>query len=234
MTLSDNDKYTNKTLKTDNDVEIGVIKKIQDTSDIRIVTIENQGRMFLAPIPNDQLILEPNNTVKISTQFFEAFYWELRTEVERRQIWKELDTKFKDTMNSAKETFTINKNVNIILVIIGVVLITNSLIYTWSRGSDGFSLLTGGAGIATVVSLFFYRPQLNINKALKTLASVDMTYKSHYLTLESISDYNTLHTYDRNIQDLKDMNELLKDITTSYMQMLEDKTTKVNDSEGET
>lgn len=227
-----NSIFLDRILKADDGTDLGIIKDVQERPNVTpLFTLETQGGLFTMRIPLDQIKTENDGTLKIKQQYSQVYIWGLRSKQEQRQIWKALDEKFKETLESAKETFTINKNVNVILVIIGVVLITNSIIYTWIKGIDGFSLFSGGIGIASVVSLFFYRPQLKINKALEILASVDMAYKSHYLTLESISDYNTLHTYNRDFDDLKSMNELLSATTLSYVQMIGN-TIKDGDSSG--
>ena len=111
------------------------------------------------------------------------------------------------------------------LVIIGAILIANAITYAWLNGtSDGWSLFSGGIGMGVLISMFFYKSQDAISKAVTNLSVVDMVFKSHYRAFESITDYdyradNSLP--HREIGDLKEMLELLEKNTRAHVELIQ-------------
>ena len=113
-------------------------------------------------------------------------------------------------LNSA---FRIKTIINITVVIVGLVLVGNAIVYSWIRGTDAWSLFSGGIGLGALVSLFFYKSQDAISKAVANVSAVDMVFKSHYRAYESITDYDYKADHGlehRDIADLKGMLELLE------------------------
>jgi hypothetical protein len=139
--------------------------------------------------------------------------------------WKKMDKHFEDILNDSKKAFKIKTLINIILIILGVALIVNALIWTWYKGTaDGWSIFSGGIGIGALVSLFFYKSQDAISKAVANLSVVDMVFKSHYRAYESITDYdykadNSLP--HREVGDLKEMLELLEKTTKAHVELIQ-------------
>ena len=101
-----------------------------------------------------------------------------------------MDRQFEDILNESKQAFKIKTVINITVVIIGIVLVGNSIVYTWLKGNDGWSLFSGGGGVGALVSLLFYKSQDAISKAVGNLSVIDMVFKSHYRAYESITDYD--------------------------------------------
>ena len=140
-------------------------------------------------------------------------------------FWNKMDSQFYDILHEAKQGFKINTAINVILVVIGIVLISNSIAYTWIRGSaDSWSIFSGGIGIGALVSLFFYKSQDAVTKAVANLSAVDMVFKSHYRAYESITDYdykadNSIQI--REIEDLADMLRLLEDTTKKHVHLID-------------
>jgi hypothetical protein len=139
--------------------------------------------------------------------------------------WKKMDKHFEDILNDSKKAFKMKTIINIMLVIIGAILIANAITYTWMRGtSDGWSLFSGGIGMGVLISMFFYKSQDAISKAVANLSVVDMVFKSHYRAYESITDYdykadNSLP--HREIEDLKEMLELLEKNTRAHVELIQ-------------
>jgi hypothetical protein len=139
--------------------------------------------------------------------------------------WKKMDKHFEDILNDSKKAFKMKTIINIMLVIIGAILIANAITYAWYNGtSDGWSLFSGGIGMGVLISMFFYKSQDAISKAVANLSVVDMVFKSHYRAYESITDYdykadNSLP--HREIGDLKEMLELLEKNTRAYVELIQ-------------
>ena len=139
--------------------------------------------------------------------------------------WKKMDKHFEDILNDSKKAFKMKTIINIMLVIIGAILIANAITYTWIKGtSDGWSLFSGGIGMGVLISMFFYKSQDAISKAVANLSVVDMVFKSHYRAFESITDYdykadNSLP--HREIGDLKEMLELLEKNTRAHVELIQ-------------
>ena len=139
--------------------------------------------------------------------------------------WKKMDKHFEDILNDSKKAFKMKTIINIMLVIIGAILIANAIIYAWLNGtSDGWSLFSGGIGMGVLISMFFYKSQDAISKAVTNLSVVDMVFKSHYRAYESITDYdykadNSLP--HRDIGDLKEMLELLEKNTRAHVELIQ-------------
>ena len=99
-----------------------------------------------------------------------------------RDYWQRMDDMFDRTIAIAENSYKTNRMINIIVVIIGIVLIANSIVYTWYKQSpDAWSLFSGGLGLVSFVTIFLTKPQLRITKALANLVQIQMIYKSHSL-----------------------------------------------------
>jgi hypothetical protein len=139
--------------------------------------------------------------------------------------WKKMDRHFEEILNDSHKAFKIKTIINIMLVIIGTILIANAITYTWLNGtSNGWSFFSGGIGIAALISIFFYKSQDAISKAVANLSVVDMVFKSHYRAYESITDYdykadNSLP--HREIGDLKETLELLEKTTKAHVELIQ-------------
>jgi hypothetical protein len=142
---------------------------------------------------------------------------------EADNFWYLIDEQFKDITRAGKSAFIINKNINIILVIVGVTLIGNSILLTWLRDGDAWSTVMGGIGIGAFVVIFFNNSQSNINKAVASLASIFMIYKGHSREYEAITDYDhEMHVMPgpRGIDEIIKMNQELERSTSFYVNLV--------------
>ena len=140
-------------------------------------------------------------------------------------FWKRMDKHFEDILTESKNSFRVKSVINIILVILGVLLVVNAIMWAWLKGTpDPWVFFSGGIGIGTLVSIFFYKSQDALSKAVANLSVVDMVFKSHYRAYESITDYDYKadHTLPhREITDLKEMLELLERTTKSHVDLIQ-------------
>ncbi|HSF49590.1 MAG TPA: hypothetical protein VLA74_02415 [Nitrososphaeraceae archaeon] len=180
----------------------------------------------------------------------------LREPEEGKKWWRTLDAQFIKVFDASVGTYYINKQINKIIVILGIVLIAYALIYhTYSsfyfdnsdsntnqqlpidnngtkdndnKLPDITGLISGGAGIASLITLFFYKSQRYIQQSLTNLAITEMIYKSHYLTFETISDYHSSiflssgETKNKkiSIDEINKLNKMLLSYTTNYVNTL--------------
>jgi hypothetical protein len=139
-----------------------------------------------------------------------------RTRQTSEKYWDVLDDLFKKTMKIAINAYETNRIINIIIVCIGIILIINSVVYTWYHEyADSWSLFSGGLGLLSFVLVFFLNPQIYITNALGNLAQIQIIYKAQSLEFESMSDYNW-SKFIANPRDLKEimlMNEELERTT---------------------
>jgi hypothetical protein len=140
-----------------------------------------------------------------------------------QKYWEKMDKHFYEILDESKQGFKIKTIINIVIVIIGVLLVGNAITYTWIRGTDAWGLFSGGIGVASLVSLFFYRSQDAISKAVSNLSVVDMVFKSHYRAYEAITDYDYKADHvlpHRELIDLKNMLELLEKTTKVHVNLI--------------
>jgi hypothetical protein len=65
-------------------------------------------------------------------------------EIDSSDFWRKVDGQFNEITQAGKSAFIINRNINVILVIIGVTVIGSALVRTWTNGADLSSALLGG------------------------------------------------------------------------------------------
>ncbi len=142
---------------------------------------------------------------------------------ESDNFWHMVDHQFKEITKAGLAAFVINKYINVILVIIGVALVGNSILYTWLKSVDAWSTLMGGIGIGAFVVIFFNNSQSNINKAVASLASIFMIYKGHSREYETITDYDyemQVKPGPRDIEEIIKMDQELERSTDFYVNLV--------------
>jgi len=134
-----------------------------------------------------------------------------------------MDDLFDNTMVSAQQTFSTNRTINIVVVVIGVVLLGNSIAFGWYKQSaDAFSYFMGGLGLSTFIALFFFQTQTKLEEAVGKLAQIQMIYKAHSLDFETISDfeYKVYQSGNMQMPDLTAIDNLLEGSTDKYASMV--------------
>lgn len=129
------------------------------------------------------------------------------------QYWKRMDDVFDRTIRIAELSYETNRRINLIVVGIGIVLIANSIAYTWYKQSaDAWSIFSGGLGLVSFVALFFTKPQSYITKALGNLAQIQMVYKTHSLEFEAVSDYSWEKFRENGSRDMAELAQMNREI----------------------
>lgn len=122
---------------------------------------------------------------------------------ELKERLERIDKASSVTVKTARSYYDTNRKINIVIVTVGIVLLANSILYSWDRGADIWSAFSGGLGITSFATLFFTKPQENITKALGNLSQVQMICKSYCLQFDLILDYHLKN-------ELTDIDELLR------------------------
>jgi hypothetical protein len=123
-------------------------------------------------------------------------------------------------MKTAALCYETNRVINLIVVGIGVVLISNSIAYGWTHGVNQWSLFSGGLGIISFVTLFFTKPQQYITNALGNLAQIQVIYKSYCLQIDAMLDYH-VRNESASIEEIVAVNEVLQSITDKAIKLIQ-------------
>jgi hypothetical protein len=102
--------------------------------------------------------------------------------------WKKINAAYFNLIDKAQKAFNTLLTINKILVVIGISLLFNSVVYTWINNIDFFGIITGAAG-GTFIALFFILPQKRINIAIGNLAQIQMVFKTHAAKWEFLKLY---------------------------------------------
>lgn len=140
------------------------------------------------------------------------------------KYWQKNDELVFRVMKIAETTFQTNKKINLIIVIIGIVLLANSIGYTWHKQTaDAWSLFSGGIGMVAFMTLFFKNPQEAITKSLGNLVEIQMIYKSQAAEFETIRDYDDAKNRagNRNLDEIISMDKELERITQKYGDLIQ-------------
>jgi hypothetical protein len=139
---------------------------------------------------------------------------------ELREHLERIDKASAGTVRTARSYYETNRKINIIIVSVGIVLLVNSLVYTWTKSLDSWSFFSGGLGITSFAALFFTKPQENITKALGNLSQVQMICKSYCLQFDSILDYHIRNEFNR-IEDVIKMNDAIFNATRKAVKLVQ-------------
>jgi len=138
-----------------------------------------------------------------------------------RTYWVQLDDLFYRTIAHAERAFKINLNINIVLVIVGIVILAYSIIYSWYNSLDLYSTAFGTLGILDFVAIFYFSPQRNIQKTVGDLTQIQMFYRSYYIQIEYIIDWANLHQ-DMTIEELEKWNNRVEEVTINITEKIEE------------
>jgi hypothetical protein len=136
-----------------------------------------------------------------------------------------------ETVKTARSYYQTKTKINIIIVAIGVVLLSNSIGYTWIKQSpDAMSIFLGGLGLASFATLFFTKPQENIAVALGNLAQIQMICKSYCLQFDTILDYH-IRQEPKTIEEVVNIHNALQGVTHNAVNLVQTQIEK-NTSKG--
>lgn len=142
-----------------------------------------------------------------------------------------IDKASAETVKTARSYYQTKTKINIIIVAIGVVLLTNSIGYTWIKQSpDAMSIFLGGLGLASFATLFFTKPQENIAVALGNLAQIQMICKSYCLQFDTVLDYH-IRQEPKTIEEVVNIHNALQSLTDNAVNLVQTQIEK-NTSKG--
>jgi hypothetical protein len=144
------------------------------------------------------------------------------------------------SVQSARSNYQFKARANGILVIIGVILIANPIVFIWLRSTGMIPAMTGnsdltnlnyflgGIGIVAFVTTFFNRPQENMSIALGDLVQLHLICNMYTLQFHGI--VGKLKEQSKNALDAKEicderdidrMNERLYHITNNAIELID-------------
>ena len=157
---------------------------------------------------------------------------------------KEKEEEMKKVINKiieiSKSNYRFKANVNLILVIVGIVLIANPIAFTWLKSTGmlksmdtmdltNLNYFLGGIGIIAFVTTFFNRPQKQMTVAIGDLAQllfICMMYQVQFHTLLGRIEAEIVNgTGSKRVERdscIRDTNEELYVITSRSVKLIED------------
>ncbi len=81
-----------------------------------------------------------------------------------KEYWDKLDASFYRTIGHFEDAFRTNKNINLVVVGMGVAVAGYGIIYSFINGLDLFATVFGGLGLGTSFLSYMYSPQKEIQK----------------------------------------------------------------------
>lgn len=149
---------------------------------------------------------------------------------ERKEHLDRIESASAKMVHTASMSYETNRVINLIVVAIGIVLISNSIVYGWYKGVTDWTLFSGGLGAVSFITLFFTRPQQGINTALCNLAQIQAIYKSYCLQLDAILDLHLQQESKATLDEVSRINGEFKSITTDTVKLIEDNVEKFTKS----
>lgn len=151
-------------------------------------------------------------------------------------------------INSSKSNYAFKTKANTILIIVGVVLIANPIIYTWMRTTGmiepvgnmdltNLNYFLGGVGIVAFVTTFFNKPQKQMTTAIGDLAQllfICMMFQVQFHTLLGRIEKEASDENNDASKCIKDTNEELYTITSRTVHLIDDCIKKYTGDESKT
>jgi hypothetical protein len=142
-----------------------------------------------------------------------------------------IDKASAETVKTARSYYQTKTKINIVIVVIGVVLLSNSIGYTWLKQSpNAMSIFLGGLGLASFATLFFTKPQENIAVALGNLSQIQMICKSYCLQFDTVLDYHIQHE-PKSIEEVVNIHTALQSLTHNAVNLVQTQI-EINASKG--
>jgi hypothetical protein len=155
---------------------------------------------------------------------------------------KQMKQTMKESVDCAKSNYKFKSRVNGMLVIVGVILIANAIVFFWlestgmilSDTSDNIGITNlnyflGGIGIVALVTTFFNNPQEKMTIALADLVQMHLICNMYTLEFHAIVGrlkekiQNTLQGKEGGCDenDVKEANNRIYDLTSRAIQLID-------------
>lgn len=138
------------------------------------------------------------------------------------KFWENMDNLFHRTIGHAEMAFKVNVVINIVMVIVGIVLLAYSMIYSWINGLNLYSTAFGSLGVIDFVATFYLTPQRKIQETVGDLTQIQIYYRTYTLQWEAVADWQRMNDSNITLEQLKEMNKHLEEITSETAQKIED------------
>lgn len=106
-----------------------------------------------------------------------------------QKYWVRMDSLYFRIAEFAEHAFKVNKNINIIVVGVGIVLLAYAIIYSAFKGLDLYSTAFGTLGVLDFIAIFYFTPQKKIAKTVGDLTQSIMIYRTYWNQVETILDW---------------------------------------------
>lgn len=126
------------------------------------------------------------------------------------------------TLERAHRVHTINIWINITTVAIGVALIGTSLVLSWIRQVDPYTIAFAAIGVADFVAIFLIGPQRGIAASLGDLNQIEMIYGTFNFELENLVIYaNQLSKQKQSIEEISAFNREVEKVRINAVYAIE-------------
>ncbi|MCW4019470.1 MAG: hypothetical protein NWF00_12475 [Candidatus Bathyarchaeota archaeon] len=138
-----------------------------------------------------------------------------------QEYWKNVDNLFYRTIGHAETAFKVNIYINIIVVIIGIVILGYSILYSWINGLNLYSTAFGSLGVVSFIATFYLTPQKRVQKTVGDLTQLQMFYRTYYMQAEAINDWLFNNQKNLSLNDLDTVNKQLEALTNGCVEKIE-------------
>lgn len=139
-----------------------------------------------------------------------------------QEYWKKVDQLFYRTIGHAETAFNVNVYINIIVVIIGIVILAYSIVYSWINGLSLYSTAFGSLGVVSFIATFYLTPQRKIQKTVGDLTQIQMFYRTYFTQVEAVNDWLYINEHKMSLNDLEKVNKQLETLTNDAVQKIEE------------
>ena len=139
-----------------------------------------------------------------------------------KKYWENLDNLFNRTVGYAEDAFKTNKNINLVVVGVGIVFVGYAIANSALRGLDLFSTAFGSLGIVAFIATFYFTPQKKIQKTVGDLTQIQMFYRTYWSQVENVLDWIREHHAQMTLDDVDKANSQLENITKYAVGQIEE------------
>jgi len=138
-----------------------------------------------------------------------------------RKYWDNVEALFYRTIGHAEKAFKVNMYISIIIVVVGIVLLAYSIVYSWINGLDLYSTAFGALGVANFVAVFYLTPQRKIQSTVADLTQIQILYRGYSVQLGAANDWQRSHV-TMGLEDLDKWCKQLESLSINAAQKIEE------------
>ena len=138
-------------------------------------------------------------------------------------FWKKMDDLFEDTIKQEKITLKGARLINYIVVVVGIVLLIYSIVYSIINNLDVYSVAFGTLGVVTFVATFFFGPQKNIQLVVANMTKIQVLYRAYCLIEDGLADWQRVNP-NAQAQDMEKVYKVLIDGVKEIAEKMNPKT----------